>query len=168
MITSSAAGLQQVLLSHPSIYPKTYNGSWLVHELTVICSPMATNPQYTAAKHALVGLARPCGIDSPFTQENITVNCICPTFVPTNLCPPHIRDRFPPEHITPMSTVLKAVDVFLDNDSMNGETVELSLDQLYYRKRPEYIDDNVRWLGSEEASKIWAEGYKCPPVDAVV
>jgi hypothetical protein len=67
-----------------------------------------------------------------------------------------------------MSTVLKAVDVFLDNDSMNRETVELSLDRLYYRKRPEYIDDNVRWLGSEKASKIWAEGYERPPVDAVV
>jgi 15-hydroxyprostaglandin dehydrogenase (NAD) len=49
---------------------------------------------------------------------------------------------------------------FFDNDSMNGETVELSLDQLYYRKRPEYIDDNVRWLGSEEVSKIWAGVYE--------
>ena len=88
--------------------------------------------------------------------------------MPTNLCPPHIRDGFPPERIMPTSTVSKAVDVFLDNDSMNGETVELSLDQLYYRKRPEYIDDNVRWLGSEETSKIWAEGYERPPVDAVV
>jgi len=38
----------------------------------VICNPMATNPQYTAAKHALVGLARACGIDSTFVQENIS------------------------------------------------------------------------------------------------
>jgi 15-hydroxyprostaglandin dehydrogenase (NAD) len=127
---------------------------------------MSTNPQYTAAKHALIGLTRACGA-SPFKDENITVNCICPTWVPTNLCPPNIRDKFPKEHITPMSTVMKAVDLFLDNQNMTGETVELSLDKLYHRQRPEYIDDNVRWLGSEECAKIWEEGYEKPPVDAV-
>lgn len=87
--------------------------------------------------------------------------------IPTNLCPPHIRDKFPKEHITPMSTVFKAVDLFLDSKTMTGETVELSLDKLYHRQRPEYVDDNVRWLGSEECTKIWEEGYEKPPADTI-
>jgi len=119
--------------------------------------PMSINPQYTAAKHALVGLTRASGMGSPFSLENITVNCICPTFVPTNICPPHIRDKFPPEHITPMSTVLKAVDTFLDNTSMSGEVIELSLDQLHHRQIPPFLDENTRWL-CQEAGKIWEEG----------
>lgn len=129
---------------------------------------MTTNPQYTAAKHALVGLTRAAGLeDSPFRSENITINCICPTFVPTKLCPPQILDKFPSEHVTPMSTVLKAVDIFLENDSMSGQIVELSLEYLHYREIPPYLDDNTRWLG-KEAAKLWEEGYKEPPKDVKV
>jgi len=122
--------------------------------------PMATNPLYTAAKHALVGLTRACG--PVFLEEGITVNCICPAFVPTNLCPPHVLQIFPKEHITPMSTVLKAHDTFLADSTMTGQTVELSLDQLYFRKQPEWPNDSQRWLG-EESKAFWEEAYRQVP-----
>jgi 15-hydroxyprostaglandin dehydrogenase (NAD) len=122
---------------------------------------MPTNPQYTAAKHGLVGLTRSCA--TTFIEENITVNCICPAFVPTNLCPPHVLDKFPAEHITPMTTVLKAVDTFLGDDKMSGQVVELTLNELHFRKQPEYANESQRWHG-EDAKEFWDEAYKTVPV----
>jgi len=119
--------------------------------------PMETNPQYTAAKHGLVGLARACG--PVFSRENITVNAVCPAFVPTNLCPPHVRDLFPKEHVTPMSTVLRAFDTFIDNARMTGQIVELSLGDLYFREQPPWANESQRWLG-EDSSGFWEEAYK--------
>lgn len=118
---------------------------------------MDTNPLYTAAKHALVGLTRASG--AKFLPENITVNCICPAFVPTNLCPPHVLHLFPKEHITPMSTVLKAFDTFLRDDKLTGQVVELSLDQLYYRKQPKWANESQKWLGTESKA-FWDAAYK--------
>lgn len=122
---------------------------------------MTTNPQYTAAKHALVGLTRSCG--QTFLKENIAVNCICPAFVITSLCPPQVRDRFPPEHVTPMETVIKAFEMFLDNDDMSGEVVELTLDQLHHRTQPEYPNESQRWLG-EDSTAFWEEAYREVPI----
>ncbi|BCS28225.1 15-hydroxyprostaglandin dehydrogenase (NAD(+)) [Aspergillus puulaauensis] len=123
--------------------------------------PMETNPLYTAAKHAIVGIARALG--PVFAKENIQVNAICPAFVPTALCPKDMLDRFPKEHITPMSTVINAYETFIGDSNLHGQTVELSLDQLYFRTQPEYPNESQRWLGEESAS-FWEEAYK----DAVV
>ncbi|KAL2786624.1 hypothetical protein BJX66DRAFT_328429 [Aspergillus keveii] len=121
--------------------------------------PMETNPIYTASKHALVGLTRALG---PVLQrQNIQVNTICPAFVPTALCPKEMLDRFPKEHVTPISTVIKAYDTFLHDDSICGQTVELSLDKLYFRTKPDYPNESQRWLGEESAS-FWEEAYKAP------
>lgn len=121
--------------------------------------PMETNPIYTASKHALVGLTRAIG--PVFQQQNIQLNTICPAFVPTALCPEEMLDRFPKEHITPMSTVIKAYDTFLEDDTLYGQTVELSLDKLYFRTKPDYPNESQRWLGEESAS-FWEEAYKTP------
>jgi 15-hydroxyprostaglandin dehydrogenase (NAD) len=127
----------------------------------IFSSPMTTNPQYAAAKHGLVGLTRSCG--PVFLKENITVNCICPAFVVTGLCPPNIRDIFPKEHITPMETVIKAFDTFLDDDKMTGQTVELSLDELHFRKQVDYPNESQRWIGTQSAA-LWDQAYEKPPV----
>lgn len=123
---------------------------------------METNPQYCAAKHAIVGITRSCG--PVFSKrDNITVNCICPAFVVTNLCPPHVLEIFPKEHITPMSTVVKAYDHFLTNDDATGQVVELTLDELHFRKQPEYPNESQRWI-NEEGNAFWEEAYqKVPP-----
>lgn len=120
---------------------------------------METNPQYTAAKYGVVGLTRASG--PALAKEGITVNCICPAFIMTNLCPPQVRDIFPKEHITPMSTVLKAFDTFIDNEDMTGQTVELSLGELYFRKQVEWANESQRWLGEDSVS-FWEEAYKNP------
>jgi 15-hydroxyprostaglandin dehydrogenase (NAD) len=118
---------------------------------------MTTNPQYAAAKHALVGLTRSVG--PVLAKENITVNAICPAFIKTNLAPKVILEKFPEEHVTPMSTALKAFDAFLGDDSMTGQTVELSLGDLFFRKQPEWANESQRWLG-EDSGPFWDEAYR--------
>ncbi|KAA8912027.1 hypothetical protein FN846DRAFT_897566 [Sphaerosporella brunnea] len=113
-------------------------------------------PQYTACKHGLVGITR--SMAPILAKEKITINAVLPAFVPTGLAPPGLIDAWPKEHITPMSTVLKAFNMFVDNDEMTGETGECSLDTVYLRKQPEYANESQRW-GREEGGKVWALVY---------
>jgi 15-hydroxyprostaglandin dehydrogenase (NAD) len=108
---------------------------------------MESNPQYGIAKAGLIGLVRSCG-DQFLSRDGITLNAICPAFVITGLCPPFIRDTFPEEHVTPMSTIMKAYDAFLDDDNMTGQTVECTLDELHFRQKPEYSNASQRWMGN--------------------
>lgn len=56
------------------------------------CPPQ---PQYGTAKFGCVGFARSMGENSGLQAENITVNAICPSFVPTGLAPPEMLKRMP-------------------------------------------------------------------------
>jgi NAD(P)-dependent dehydrogenase (short-subunit alcohol dehydrogenase family) len=123
-------------------------------------SSMTQCPQYTASKYGVVGLCRASG--PVFVKEGITVNAICPAFIPTNLCPPEVAKRWPKEHITPLSTVNKAIDAFLADDTLTGQAVELSQENIYFRKPVDYPNESQRWIG-EESDKIWNLGYQEPP-----
>ncbi|KAF1950330.1 NAD(P)-binding protein [Byssothecium circinans] len=117
---------------------------------------MTQNPQYTASKYGVIGFVRAAG--PIMVKEGITVNAILPGFIPTNLCPPQILKVWPKEHITPLSTAIKAIDAFLADDSMTGETVELSQENIYFRKCVDYPNESQRWIG-EESHIIWDLGY---------
>jgi 15-hydroxyprostaglandin dehydrogenase (NAD) len=79
----------------------------------------AGQPQYCTAKAALVAFTR-CVGPVLLNKENITVNAICPAFIATGLAPKAVLEVFPKEHLTPMSTALRAYDTFLADDSMTG------------------------------------------------
>jgi|TARA_R110002003_G_scaffold198_7_gene15465 NAD(P)-dependent dehydrogenase (short-subunit alcohol dehydrogenase family) len=113
-------------------------------------------PQYTASKYGIVGLVRASG--EVFVKEGITVNAICPAFIPTNLCPPEVMKRWPKEHITPLSTVNKAIDAFLGDDTLTGQAVELSQENIYFRQQVDWANESQKWMGTE-SNKIWDEGY---------
>ncbi|KAJ6008913.1 hypothetical protein N7499_001038 [Penicillium canescens] len=147
------------LFKHYARQNKIPGGKVVITSSSAGLYQMATNPIYTASKHALVGLTR--ALAPVLDQQNIQVNAICPAFVPTALCPKDMLDRFPKEHITPMSTIIKAYDTFLKDDTLNGQTVELSQDQLYFRTKPDYPNESQRWLGEDSAS-FWEEAYKEP------
>ncbi|KAI8939660.1 hypothetical protein NX059_003417 [Plenodomus lindquistii] len=121
---------------------------------------MSQCPQYTTSKYGVIGLIRSSG--PTFLRENITVNAICPAFIPTNLCPPEVLKRWPKEHITPLSTVNKAIDAFLADDGMSGQVVELSQEEIYFRKQHDWVNESQKWIG-EESDKIWNVGYAEPP-----
>ncbi|KAL7270289.1 hypothetical protein RUND412_007006 [Rhizina undulata] len=119
--------------------------------------PTPDIPIYCASKHALIGLTR--SLAGPFSRENITVNAILPAFVPTGLAPEGLIDAWPREHVTPMSTVMKAYDMFLDDEKrLTGQTGECSLDQVFLRQKLEYPNESQRWCHEESAS-LWANAY---------
>lgn len=119
-------------------------------------SSMIQCPQYTASKYGVVGLVRASG--PIFVKEGITVNAICPAFIPTNLCPPEVAAKWPKEHITPLTTVDKAMEAFLADDNLTGQAVELSQGNIYFRQQVDYPNASQKWIG-EESDKIWDEGY---------
>lgn len=55
-----------------------------------------------------------------------------------------------------MTSVLKALDTFLDEDQLTGQTVELSLDQLCSRTKPEWANVSQPWLG-EDSADFWED-----------
>jgi 15-hydroxyprostaglandin dehydrogenase (NAD) len=91
-------------------------------------------------------------------KENITMNAVLPAFVPTGLAPPGLIEAWPKENITPMSTVIKCFNMFIEDDELNGQTGECSLETVYLRKQPEYANESQRW-GREEGGKVWAKVY---------
>lgn len=117
-------------------------------------------PQYVVAKHALVGLARSIG-QTMYDIEKITVNAICPALILTELAPPYVRDNYPREHITPMSTALRAFDLFLDDDSKTGLVAELSIEEVILRDQLPYVNDKARWQ-MNDAHEFWKKAYGDP------
>ncbi|KUJ12861.1 NAD(P)-binding protein [Mollisia scopiformis] len=98
--------------------------------------PHAGVPQYTATKYGVVGLVRSLA-PVALKVSGIRVNSICPAFVPTNLAPPGLMEAWPKSGITPMSTIMRAYDEFLDEEkAWNGQCVEASLEELTYRGTP--------------------------------
>jgi 15-hydroxyprostaglandin dehydrogenase (NAD) len=91
-------------------------------------------------------------------KENITINSVLPTFVPTGLAPPALVGAFPKENITPMSTILKCFNIFIDDDEMNGEIGECSLETVYLRKQPQYSNESQRWE-REGVGNVWPLVY---------
>lgn len=59
-------------------------------------------------------------------------------------------ESIPQEHITPISTIIKAYDTFLTNDNSSGETVEVSQDKLFFRRHVEYPNESQRWLNEAD------------------
>ena len=86
-------------------------------------------------------------------QEPITVNCICPGLVPTNIMPTTISKATPDEHVTPLSTIVKAVEDFIMDaeGKYQGEAAECSGTSIVMRPRNEYKDAATRYIYSGDA-----------------
>lgn len=110
-------------------------------------------PLYAASKHAMVGLVRSAA--PSLKLEGIVINAVCPSFVKTGLpaLPQLMLDSWPQEYLTPMETVLRAHDAFLNVDE-TGQTVETSHDKLYWRKAVEFADENARWVAQDSEEYV--------------
>jgi len=124
-------------------------------------------PQYTAAKHGLVGLTRSL---APVAEVvGIRVNAICPAVVATGLAPPGLLDAFTEEMMTPMSTIIRAFEELAQFDGVvdrekwvaegwNGQIVEASLKNLYYREEIGKSDQGQVNM-TVDAADAWAKAY---------
>ncbi|KAI5361420.1 Putative short-chain dehydrogenase/reductase SDR, NAD(P)-binding domain superfamily [Septoria linicola] len=127
--------------------------------LTASCGalyPSHYSPMYTAAKHGVLGFGR--AISNKLYFEGIRVNIICPGIVETNLTGEGGWAGFPPGLFTPAEQITKTVLQLVDGkedvidangtkvtaDRLYGLSVEINLDNIYFRSIPEFCDDAMR------------------------
>jgi NAD(P)-dependent dehydrogenase (short-subunit alcohol dehydrogenase family) len=132
--------------------------------------PFPIAPQYTASKHACVGLTRAVG-EPLLRHENIAVNCIMPAFVATPIIPGRLSELWPKDYLTPLSTMCQAYDELVDvegrvaqdgkSDGKDGEvkrgqSVECVVDRLYYRTHVPPADESQAFLLKESTEDgLW-------------
>ncbi|EUC49606.1 hypothetical protein COCMIDRAFT_1647 [Bipolaris oryzae ATCC 44560] len=105
--------------------------------------PSLQLPMYTAAKHGVVGITRTLAQTLAAKGEHMTVNCICPGAVDTGISGVLVTDAMR-KLMTPLSTVVRAVDGFLADPSKNGLVAECSINNIHYREQPEWSDEEAR------------------------
>jgi len=115
--------------------------------------PAGSIPLYGAAKHGVVGLTRSLAQNMQDRGENITINCLCPGLVPTPLPGDAFVNAFPKERLTPISTIIKAVEQFLADDKITGQAAECSGENIHYRPVHSYSDDNAEYLVGRKYAK---------------
>jgi len=92
--------------------------------------------------------------------EPITVNCICLGLVDTGLTGV-LMAVAPPQQVTPKSTIVRAVTSFIDDDTLNGQAAECSVENIYYRKQPEYGDESAEYIMTNKLeAEIKRRGWK--------
>ncbi|XP_014556511.1 hypothetical protein COCVIDRAFT_26708 [Bipolaris victoriae FI3] len=100
-------------------------------------------PVYTSAKHGVVGITRCLAQRLEALKEPITVNCICPGIVATNISSSPMTDAIA-KILTPHSTIVRAVDGFLTDSSKNGLVAECSIENIHYRVQPDWSDEKAK------------------------
>jgi 15-hydroxyprostaglandin dehydrogenase (NAD) len=136
--------------------------------------PFPPCPQYSASKHAIVGLVRSVG-PALLLSDNIAVNCTCPAFIPTPLSPPGLKEAWPQEWITTVDIVARAIRELSDDDGVvnqdgksdgkngevkTGQVVECVIDKLYYREGLPFADESEKFLIEESYFRdgLWQKG----------
>lgn len=76
------------------------------------------------------------------------MNCVCPGLVPTKIMPDAITQATPKEHVTPLTTVVQAVEGFINDDSLQGQAAECSAQSITYRPQLEYADEATKFIYS--------------------
>ena len=93
----------------------------------------------------------------PLLAENITINALLPAFVMTGIASPALKAIWPKEHTTPMSTLLRLYNTYLDTDK-TGQIGECSLNEIYFRTQQAFSNESQRWL-IEDSASLWEKAY---------
>ena len=133
--------------------------------------PAAQVPMYGAAKHGVsfqtsirnillltlvkvVGLTRSVAKRLQALGDPIRVNCVCPGFMQTPLTPSNMHQALPKNIITPISSVVGAIQGFLEDSSLTGKIAECSGLNIHYREPPEYLDDATEYIVEEKYANV--------------
>ena len=69
-------------------------------------------------------------------------------------------ERFPEEHVTPTSAILRAFGELMDEKAnRNGECVEAAMQDLFYRTPLEPTGESQKWM-KKGAAEFWIEAYR--------
>jgi NAD(P)-dependent dehydrogenase (short-subunit alcohol dehydrogenase family) len=94
----------------------------------------------------IVGLTRSLAYRLKKRGELITVNAICPAFVVTGLISPDLAKKVPKEYITPVGTIVRAIEGFIDDQSVTGEVAECSGEEIFYRPVTSFSNKGSEWV----------------------
>jgi 15-hydroxyprostaglandin dehydrogenase (NAD) len=78
---------------------------------------------------------------------------ILPAVVPTAIATPEFFRDMPKKNITPMTSIIKTYDTLIDDNEMSGQCIEVSGEELHYRKQMEYANDSQRFLFTDYLPK---------------
>ncbi|KEQ74423.1 NAD(P)-binding protein [Aureobasidium namibiae CBS 147.97] len=117
-------------------------------------------PQYTATKHAVVGLVR--ALAASAAEAGVSINAVAPALTPSNLAPAGLLESYPKEALTKMETLMKAFDSLGRFDEVetegwggqepNGQVVEGRGDDIHYK-------NEIEKTGGREVPK--GESFDC-------
>jgi NAD(P)-dependent dehydrogenase (short-subunit alcohol dehydrogenase family) len=113
--------------------------------------PTPVQPFYAAAKHGVTGLARSMG--KRVETESIRVCALVPGLVPTTIMPQEILDRTDKAIMTPISHIVAAMNDMIENDR-NATVCEASVDKLWYRDPPPFLDDAQKRVITEVSKNM--------------
>lgn len=132
--------------------------------------PMPAIPQYSASKHALIGLVRSLGFGPAAVSNNVRINAVCPAIVATPAIPQALLDGLPADQVTPMSTIIKCFDACADladvgkpdwvETGRTGETVEGNVNDLIWHKPAMPPQAENAKFQRQRAALVVAEAYK--------
>ncbi|KAL1972599.1 hypothetical protein VTN31DRAFT_7013 [Thermomyces dupontii] len=100
--------------------------------------PLHIAPLYSAAKHGVIGLVR--SLSRPLEKEKIRINALAPAVVESNIS--SSKELFKHMIITPMSTVTKAAQNFVEDPGLTGKVAELHEGNITFRDPPPFVDEN--------------------------
>lgn len=112
--------------------------------------PFPIAPLYAISKHAVVGAVR--SFAKPLEGEGIRINAICPNCIETGIADDNL---FAHMTITPMSTLINAVQELVTNESLSGVTAEVSGEKFTFRDPVEFVDE----ISRKNMDAFWALGY---------
>ncbi|KAG9259034.1 15-hydroxyprostaglandin dehydrogenase [Emericellopsis atlantica] len=117
--------------------------------------PHETYPEYDGAKAAVVNFVRASSRVLRI-KENIRINCVLPGIVATKIIPPEMVAAVSPECLTPVSTIVRAYNKCLDDDSLAGEVLECSVEEILALPVPELRNGRF----SKRAVTVWDPLFK--------
>ncbi|KAK9449630.1 uncharacterized protein V1518DRAFT_414253 [Limtongia smithiae] len=138
--------------------PDKSGGAIVITSSSAGLYPFSSNPEYAAAKHGLIGFAR--SVAPVLKREKITVNCICPALVSTNLAPASLWTLIPKDQLTPMSTIMRAFHGFIDGhkDLLTGQAAECAIDDIFYRDPVDFPSQSQKDMFSRDLG-AWMSAY---------
>jgi len=66
----------------------------------------------------------------------------------------------PIEYLTPLSTIVRAVEQFFADGSVTGRVAECTVNDINYKNAPEYTDENVAFIMNGKLEALRQEKVK--------
>lgn len=144
-----------VLATHFMRHNPTPGGKIIATASAAGIIPHPTYAEYNGAKAAVITFARGVA-DVLYNKDKIAFNVVCPGIVATSIIPPEMIAAVSPECLTPVDTIVRAYEEFLDEEEgmgevRHGQVVEGSADKIITLKMPELGNGRV----SQRAVTVW-------------